>query len=131
MSDQRIKLAQLLCKQAAEACGTDYDDNWKFYSEDFTKEADEILAFFGQSQAIPQWIACSERMPVANSGEQILVACFGGYVTSASCWVDDDTGIIFEQWDGTRKADGDERIADATHWMPLPAAPSPQGENHE
>ncbi|WP_395119679.1 hypothetical protein ACFCQI_01815 [Rhodanobacter sp. FW102-FHT14D06] len=39
-SDAQItRAARALCKDASDVCGVDNEDNWKFYSEDFRKQA--------------------------------------------------------------------------------------------
>ena len=77
-----------------------------------------FIRWVGQSQAIPQWIACSERMPgdkqrvLVWDGEQLAIAVrFSG---PPAFWG-------FNAFDFT----------EVTHWMPLPAAPTPQGGNHD
>jgi hypothetical protein len=72
------------------------------------------------------WIAVSERLPKAD--EDVLFVDEHG-VASVGCKVLDDADS--KQWIDKTTADRDGDYLDTytvTHWMPLPAAPTTEGE---
>ena len=67
------------------------------------------------SQAIPDgWVKCSDRMPEIM---KTVIVAEGEYI-SYMWW----NGEAWDCWDDHGE------LQDVTHWMPLPAAPKPEGE---
>lgn len=68
-----------------------------------------------QRAAVPQWIACSERMP--ESFQPVLLIAVTG-LTGLTPAVGDWNGREWQAWPYS---------TDPTHWMPLPPPPETQG----
>ncbi|EOC3269505.1 DUF551 domain-containing protein [Salmonella enterica subsp. enterica serovar Montevideo] len=80
----------------------------------------------GNSPATPDgWISCSERMP----NDKQYVWCWG----KSYGWTEYDTFEGYYDWSRNKwwavTDDGEEPASKVTHWMPLPAAPEPEGNN--
>lgn len=74
------------------------------------------------------WIKTSERLPevfaqgddIPDRGSEIVLAHWpNGWIGTAQYW-EGDGGWFWVEQDDAQEAD-----ADPTHWMPLPAAPTP------
>ncbi|WP_105605681.1 DUF551 domain-containing protein [Cronobacter sakazakii] len=66
---------------------------------------------------VPEWIACSERMPELDTRVLLYFPDYGGHI---------EDGCIGDEGDGPYHYffDGDSLRHEPTHWMPLPEAPA-------
>lgn len=69
------------------------------------------------------WIKCSDRLP--KVGERVLVCSVYGAVQHCAYYRDADDDNDF--WQDTYDLADGRALDEVTHWMPLPAAPTPQG----
>lgn len=107
-AEQRIADAVELLKQAAPAMLAD------------NHGPDGPLVGRMKSPAIPEWIPVSERMPDKNQDVLISVNFDSDLVEPLICSAR-YTGSTFRRGDATVKPGSG--VEQATHWMPLPAAP--------
>ncbi|EHR4843688.1 DUF551 domain-containing protein [Salmonella enterica subsp. enterica serovar Kottbus] len=78
----------------------------------------------GNSPVIPDgWISCSERMP--EDEQEVIVHNKLGYRYVS--YFDEHSGLFFDMRGGNQM-NCIEHIF-VTHWMPVPAAPEPEGNN--
>lgn len=126
--DSRHDHMRGMAREAADAIqvftGHDSGANLKHYYgekwwEPLNELRDQLHAFVNdapvaQAGQVPEWIACTERLPA--SGEPVIAWCSGSNQAGVA-WIRQGAWLMPEP-----QALGYESI---THWAPLPAAPQP------
>lgn len=63
-----LRAAVALCKQQADVCNVNRDDLWKLHSDDFLKDAREVLAAIGA----PELLQAAKHVAFSNGFDAAL-----------------------------------------------------------